>query len=153
MPANFSHVGLINSILPHAKIIDARRDPIATCVANYRTLFGQGKNHSYDLMEIADYYLQYAQMMDHWDAVLPGKILRVRYENVVENLEREVRRILDFCELPFEEACIDYHKNLRPVNTVSSEQVRQPIYDSAVSFWKNYESHLDELKELLAPVL
>ena len=91
--------------------------------------------------------------MDHWDNVLPGEILRVHYENVVEDLGSEVRRVLEFCELPFEEACVNYHENARPVNTASSEQVRRPIYDSAVNFWKNYESHLDELKEILEPVL
>ena len=153
MPANFSHAGFIRLILPHAKIIDARRDPIATCIANYRHLFAQGKNQSYDLVELAEYYLQYVGIMQHWDEVMPGDILSVQYEDVVGNLEMEVRRILDFCELPFEEACIDYHQSARPVNTASSEQVRQPIYDSAVEFWKNYEAHLDELKEILAPVL
>ena len=153
MPANFSHAGFIRLILPHAKIIDARRDPIATCIANYRHLFAQGKNQSYDLVELAEYYLQYVGIMQHWDKVMPGDILSVQYEDVVGNLEMEVRRILDFCELPFEEACIDYHQSARPVNTASSEQVRQPIYDSAVNFWKNYESHLGELKDILAPVL
>ena len=152
MPANFSHAGFIRLILPHAKIIDARRDPIATCVANYRHLFAQGKNQSYDLVELAEYYLQYVAIMQHWDEVMPGDILHVQYEDVVGNLEMEVRRILDFCELPFEETCINYHQSARPVNTASSEQVRQPIYDSAVNFWKNYESHLDELKEILKPI-
>jgi hypothetical protein len=153
MPANFSHAGFIRLILPHAKIIDARRNPIATCIANYRHLFAQGKNQSYDLVELAEYYLQYVRIMQHWDEVMPGDILRVQYEDVVDNLELEVRRILDFCELPFEETCINYHQSARPVNTASSEQVRQPIYDSAVEFWKHYESHLDELKEILDPIL
>lgn len=153
MPANFSHAGFIRLMLPHAKIIDARRDPIATCIANYRHLFALGKNQSYDLVELAEYYLQYVGIMEHWDEVLPGEILRVQYEDVVDDLESEVRRILDFCELPFEESCIDYHENARPVNTASSEQVRQPIYDSAVDYWKNYEPHLDELKEILRPIM
>jgi len=153
MPANYSHVGLIHLILPNAKIIDARRNPIGTSVANYRTLFARGKNQTYDLTELAEHYLQYVEMMDHWDDVLPGKILHVQYEDVVADLGQEVRRILEFCDLPFEEACINYHQSARPVNTASSEQVRQPIYDSAVDFWKNYESHLDELKEILQPVL
>jgi hypothetical protein len=153
MPANFSHAGFIRLILPHAKIIDVRRNPIATCVANYRHLFARGKNQSYDLVELAEYYLQYVEIMQHWDNVLPGDVLRVQYEHVVENLEGEVRRILDFCELPFEEACIHYHESARPVNTASSEQVRQPIYDSAVDFWKNYEPHLELLKDILKPVL
>lgn len=153
MPANFSHAGFIRLVLPHAKIIDARRDPIATCIANYRHLFAQGKNQTYDLVELAEYYLQYAGIMEHWDEVMPGAILRVQYEDVVGNLESEVRRILEFCDLPFEESCLNYHQSARPVNTASSEQVRQPIYDSAVEFWRNYEPHLDELKEILKPVL
>lgn len=153
MPANFSHVGLISQILPHAKIIDARRDPIATCIANFRQLFAQGKNQSYDLTELGEYYLQYVDMMNHWDEVLPGKVLRVQYEDVVADTEAQVRRILDYCGLQFEDACVDFYKSTRAVNTASSEQVRQPIYSSAVDFWKNYEPYLDELREVLAPVL
>ena len=153
MPANFSHIGLIRLILPHAKIIDARRNPLATCVANYRQLFAQGKNQSYDLTELAEYFLQYDEIMRHWNEVLPGQILRVQYEDVVADLAGEVRRLLEFCELPFEEACINYHQSSRPVNTASSEQVRKPIYDSAVDFWKHYESHLDDVKAILQPVL
>jgi tetratricopeptide (TPR) repeat protein len=153
MPANFPHVGLIRLILPHAKIIDARRNPMATCVANYRQLFAQGKNQSYDLVELGEYYLQYVSMMAHWDAVMPGAVLRVEYEDVVADLETQVRRILDYCGLPFEASCVEYHKSDRPVNTASSEQVREPIYQSAVEYWKHYEPQLDELKEVLAPVL
>jgi tetratricopeptide (TPR) repeat protein len=153
MPANFSHVGFINQILPHAKIIDARREPLATCIANFRQLFAQGKNQSYDLTELGEYYLQYVDMMNHWDEVLPGTVLRVHYEDVVANIESQVRRILDYCELPFEEACVDFYKSTRAVNTASSEQVRQPLYSSAVDFWKNYEPYLDELREVLEPVL
>jgi tetratricopeptide (TPR) repeat protein len=153
MPANFSHIGLIRLMLPHAKIIDARRNPLATCVANYRQLFAQGKNQSYDLMELAEYYLQYDEIMRHWNEVMPDQVLRVQYEDVVADLDGEVRRLLDFCELPFEEECINFHQSARPVNTASSEQVRQPIYDSAVNFWKNYELHLDDVKDILQPVL
>ncbi|MDH4072196.1 MAG: sulfotransferase [Gammaproteobacteria bacterium] len=153
MPANFPHVGLIHRILPHAKIIDARREPVATCVANYRQLFAQGKNHAYDLLEMGEYYLQYVETMKHWDEVLPGVVLKVQYEDVVADFEAEVRRILDFCGLPFEEGCLDFHKSDRAVNTASSEQVRQPLYTSAVEFWKNYEPYLDDLRDVLAPVL
>lgn len=153
MPANYPHVGFIRMILPHAKIIDARRDPMATCVANYRQLFAQGKNQSYDLVELGEYYLQYREMMAHWDAVLPETVLRVEYEHVVDDLENQVRRILDFCELPFEQNCIDFYKSDRPVNTASSEQVREPIYTSAVEFWKNFDPYLDELREVLEPIL
>lgn len=153
MPANFSHVGFISRILPHAKIIDARRNPMATCIANYRQLFAQGKNQSYDLTELGEYYLQYVDMMSHWDKILPGAVLRVQYEDVVADIEGQVRRLLDYCELPFEEGCVDFYKSTRAVNTASSEQVRQPLYSSAVDFWKNYEPYLDELREVLAPIL
>lgn len=153
MPANFSHAGFIRLILPHAKIIDVRRHPLATCVANYRQLFAQGKNQSYDLGELGEYYLQYIEIMDHWDKVMPGDILRIQYEDVVSDLDGEVRRLLDFCGLPFEQACLEYHKSARPVNTASSEQVREPIYHSAVDFWKYYEPHLDDVKEILKPLL
>lgn len=153
MPANHSHIGFIRLILPHAKIIDARRNPMATCVANYRQLYAQGKHQSYDLAELAEYYLQYAELMQHWDEVVPGAVLHVQYEDVVADLDAEVRRLLDFCELPFEQACLDYHESARSVNTASSEQVREPIYTSAVEFWRNYEPHLDELRSILAPVL
>lgn len=152
MPANFPHVGFIRQILPHAKIIDARRNPLATCVANYRQLFAQGKNQSYDLTELGEYYLQYIDMMNHWDEVLPGAVLRVQYEDVVADVETQVRRMLDYCELPFEQACIDFHRSQRPVNTASSEQVRQPLYQSGVDFWKHYDAHLAELREILAPI-
>ena len=153
MPANYPHVGFIRQILPHARIIDARRDPIACCVANYRQLFAQGKNQSYDLTELGEYYVEYVKMMDHWDAVLPDVVLKVQYEDLVGDFENQVRRILDYCDLPFEEACLEFHKSARPVNTASAEQVREPIYQSAVEFWRHYEAHLDELMEVLEPVL
>jgi len=153
MPANYPHIGFIRQILPHAKIIDARRDPMATCVANFRQLFAQGKNQSYDLTELGEYCLNYHEMMNHWDEVLPGQVLRVQYEDVVTDLDAQVRRMLDFCGLPFEQACVEFHKSDRPVNTASSEQVRVPIYQSGVEFWKNYEPHLDELREVLAPII
>jgi len=153
MPANYPHVGFIHQVLPHAKIIDARREPMASCVANYRQLFAQGKNQSYDLTELGEYYLNYLAMMAHWDEVLPGHVLRVQYEDVVTDLDTEVRRILDFCGLPFEASCIEFHKSTRPVNTASSEQVREPIYTSAIEFWKKFDPYLDELREVLKPIL
>jgi tetratricopeptide (TPR) repeat protein len=153
MPANFSHVGFIHLILPNAKIIDARRNPIDTCVGNYRQLFAQGKKQSYDLQELGEYYLQYRRIMDHWDTVLPGRVLRVQYEDVVDDLEGQLRRILEYCELPWEDGCLDFFKSDRDVNTASAEQVRQPIYTDAIGYWKNYEKHLGELLEVLAPVL
>lgn len=153
MPANFPHIGLIQRILPHARIIDARRHPVAACVANYRQLFAQGKYQSYDLTELGEYYLRYIDIMDHWDDVLPGKVLRVQYEDVVADLDSQVRRILDFCGVPFESSCIEFHKTQRAVNTASAEQVRQPIYATAVEFWKNYDPYIGQLREVLAPVL
>lgn len=153
MPSNFSHVGFINLILPNAKIIDARRGPVDTCVGNYRQLFALGKNHSYDLQEMGEYFLQYTRIMDHWDEVLPGHVLTVQYEDVVSDLEAQVRRILEHCELPWEDNCLRYFETDRDVNTASSEQVRQPIYKDAVGYWKNYESHLGDLLDVLAPVL
>ena len=153
MPANFSHVGLIHMMLPDAKIIDARRHPLATCVANYRQLYAQGKNQSYDLVEMAEYYLEYHRIMDHWQNVLPGRVLQVTYEDLVADLDGQTRRMLDYCELPWEDACLDFHRNTRPVNTLSAEQVREPIYSDAVEFWKHYEAQLETIKEILAPVL
>lgn len=153
MPANFQHAGFIRLVLPQAKIIDVRREPMAACVANYRQLFARGKNQSYDLTELGEYYLGYVETMAHWDEVLPGQVLKVQYEDVVADLEKQVRRLLEFCGLPYERACLDFHENRRAVNTASAEQVRQPIYDSAVDFWKNYEPYLDELREVLAPML
>lgn len=153
MPANYSHAGFIHLILPHSKIIDARRDPVDTCIGNYRQLFAAGKTQSYDLQELGEYYLQYIRVMDHWDEVLPGRILRVQYEDVVDDLEGQVRRILDHCELPWEGGCLDFFKSERDVNTASAEQVRQPIYKDAIGYWRNYESHLGELLQILAPVL
>jgi hypothetical protein len=139
--------------LPEAKIIDARRDPLATCVANYRQLFAKGKNQSYDLVELGEYYLQYVALMKHWDEVMPGRVLRVMYEDVVGDLEQQVRRILDFCGLPFEQSCVDYYKSERPVNTASSEQVRQPIYTSGIDYHEHYAAHLDELRKIFAAAL
>ncbi len=153
MPANFMHIGLMHLMLPQAIIIDARRNPMDTCIGNFRQLFAQGKNQSYDLMELGEYYLEYRRIMDHWDEVLPGRVLTVQYEDVVRDLEPEVRRMLQHCGLPFEQACLDFHTSQRSVNTASSEQVRMPIYGDAVGFWKNYEPHLTELKQILEPVL
>jgi tetratricopeptide (TPR) repeat protein len=153
MPANFSHIGLIHMMLPKAKIIDVRRHPLGTCLANYRQLYALGKNQTYDLVELAEYYLEYRRMMDHWQEVLPGRVLQVNYEEVVADLESQVRRLLDYCELPWEDVCLDFHKNTRPVNTASAEQVRQPIYTDAIDFWKHYELQLEPARKILEPVL
>jgi tetratricopeptide (TPR) repeat protein len=153
MPANFTHVGLIHLAMPNAKIIDARRHPIDVCVGNYRQLFAQGKNFAYDLNECAEYFLDYIRVMNHWDEVLPGRVLKVQYEDVVADLEGQARRMLEYCELPWEDACLNFHETSRPVNTASSEQVRVPIYSDAVDYWRNYEPHLADVKEILAQAL
>jgi tetratricopeptide (TPR) repeat protein len=153
MPNNFFHVGLINMILPNAKIIDARRHPMAACFSGYSQLFAKGQAFTYGLNSIGRYYCDYVRVMDHWDEVLPGKVLRVQYEDVVNDTENQVRRILDYCELPFEQACLEFYKTDRAIRTPSSEQVRQPIYKGGLDMWRNYESHLGPLKDAIAPVL
>jgi len=150
-PDNFLYVGLIALLLPNALVIDARRGPMDTCVGNFRQLFGNGKEFSYELHELGHHYLQYLRIMQHWDEILPGKVLRVQYEDLIENTEAEIRRMLEFCGLEFEDDCLNYHESDRVVTTASSEQVRQPMYKSAVGFWKNYQSHLDELIGVLQP--
>ena len=152
-PNNFSFVGLIALALPNAKIINAVRHPLDSCFGTYKQLFAQGQPFSYDLTEVGEYYLQYRRLMDHWHKVLPGKVLDVQYENVVSDLESQVRRMLDHCGLPFEEACLRFHETERAVKTASSEQVRRPIYSSSVNLWRNYELHLDELIQTLQPLL
>ena len=153
MPNNFMHVGLIHLILPHARIIDARRHPMACCFSNFKQLFADGQEFTYDLAEMARYYRSYATLMQHWDRVLPGCVLRVHYEDVVADLEVQVRRMLDFLDLPFEKNCLDYHRTDRAVRTPSSEQVRQPIYDRGVEHWRHFESHLAPLRETLADLI
>ena len=152
MPNNFPNAGFIATILPNAKIIDARRHPLDACLSCYRQLFAKGQNFTYDLTEIGEYYLQYQRLMDHWAAVIPGYVLTVQYEEVVADFETQVRRLLDFCGLPWEEACLRFYESERPVRTPSSEQVRQPIYNRSVGHWLNYESHLAELVEVIAPI-
>ncbi len=151
MPNNFFHIGLIKLILPNAKVIDARRHPMACCFSGYKQLFGEGQEFSYGLEEIGNYYRQYVDLMNHWDEVLPGFVLRVQHEDVIADLEGQVRRILNFCGLEFEESCVEFHKTKRTVRTPSAEQVRQPINKSGVDQWCNFESHLDPLKHALGP--
>ncbi|MEX0299248.1 MAG: sulfotransferase, partial [Kordiimonas sp.] len=147
MPNNFRHIGLIQLILPNAKIIDARRDPMACCFSGFKQLFAEGQEFTYGLEEIGRYYRGYIDLMEHWDKVLHGKILHVQYENVVADLETQVHRILDYCGLPFEKACINFHKTERSVRTASSEQVRKPIYKSGLAQWQNFEDYLGPLKQ------
>lgn len=151
MPNNFQHVALIHRILPNAKIIDARRHPMATCFSGYKQLFAAGQSFTYGQTNIAQYFSDYARLMAHWDDVLPGKVLRVKYENVITSVEKEVDRILDYCELPFESKCLSFFDTQRAVRTASSEQVRQPIYTDAVEHWRHFEAHLGTLKSVLAP--
>ncbi len=149
MPNNFLHIGLIHLILPNAKIIDARRQPMACCFSGFKQLFGEGQDFTYGLDAIGRYYRAYVRLMDHWDEVLPGYVLRVQHEDVVADLESQVRRMLDFCGLPFEQSCLEFHKTKRTVRTPSAEQVRQPIYTSGLDQWRNFDSHLDPLREAL----
>ena len=149
MPNNFRHVGLIHLMLPNAKIIDARREPMACCFGNLKQLFAGGHEFSYDQEFVARYYRTYLDLMRHWDTVLPGRVLRVLHEDVVEDLEASVRRILNFCGLEFEPTCLDFHKTVRSVSTASSEQVREPIDRGAVSQWRHYHRWLGPLEETL----
>ncbi len=151
MPNNFRHIGLIRLMLPNAKIIDARRNPMSCCFSGFKQLFAEGQMFSYDLEDIGQYYLDYVRLMDHWDTVLPGFVLKVQHEDVVADLETEVSRMLDFCGLPFEESCLEFHKTERNVRTPSSEQVRQPIFSTALEQWKHYEPWLGPLKTKLGP--
>ena len=149
MPNNFRDIGLIHLMLPNAKIIDARREPMACCFGNFKQLFSSGQEFSYHINDIASYYRTYLEIMRHWNAALPGRILTVQHEDVVENLEGNVRRILDFCGLRFEPACLEFHKTERNVRTASSEQVRQPISREGVDRWRNYEPWLAPLRAAL----
>ncbi len=153
MPNNFPAVGFLHLILPNAKIVDARRHPLDSCLGCFRQLFAKGQTFTYDLADIGEYFLEYQRMMDHWHEVLPGRVLTVQYEEVVNDFEGQVRRLLDYCELPFEEQCLRFYETERPVRTASSEQVRQPIHGRSVGYWRNYADKLDELREVLAPVL
>lgn len=153
MPNNFRHIGLLHLMLPNAKIIDARREPMACCFGNFKQLFAQGQEFAYSVEDIARYYRTYLKLMRHWDAVLPGRVLRVHHEELVDDLEGSVRRLLDYCELGFEPACVEFHKTERSVRTASSEQVRQPIYREGLAQWRHYESWLGPLREALGDAL
>lgn len=153
MPNNFAHIALICLILPNAKIIDARRNPMACCFSNFKQHFARGQNFSYSLEDMGRYYRDYVELMAHFDEVLPGKVHRVHYESMVQDTESEIRRVLDYCGLPFEEACLKFFENDRPVRTASSEQVRQPIYKEGIDHWRHFEAWLDPLREALGPVI
>jgi tetratricopeptide (TPR) repeat protein len=153
MPNNFRHLGLIHLMLPNAKIIDARREPMACCFSNLKQLFANGQEFTYSVEDIARYYRTYLDLMAHWDDVLPGRVLRIWHEDVVEDLEGNVKRMLDFCGLEFEPACVEFHKTGRSVRTASSEQVRQPIYREGLDQWRHYEPWLGPLKAALGDAL
>jgi len=152
MPNNFRHIGLIHLILPNARIIDARREPLACCFSNFKQLFASGQEFTYSLDHIARYYRSYVELMRHWDEVLPGKILRVQHEDVVADLEANVRRLLAFCGLDFEPACLEFYKTERSVRTASSEQVRRPIFKEGLDQWRHFEPWLGPLKDALADI-
>jgi tetratricopeptide (TPR) repeat protein len=153
MPNNFAHVGLIHLMLPNAKIVDARRHPLGCCFSCFKQHFARGQNFTYDLAEIGRYYRDYVELMAHFDAALPGRVHRVFYENMVEDTEAEVRRLLAYCGLPFEPAVLRFHENQRAVRTASSEQVRQPIFREGMDQWRHFEPFLGPLKTALGPVL
>jgi tetratricopeptide (TPR) repeat protein len=153
MPNNFRHIGLIHLMLPNAKIIDARREPMACCFSNLKQLFANGQEFSYSVEDIARYYRTYLTLMRHWDEVLPGRVLKVQHESVVDDLEGNVRRMLDFCGLDFEPGCVEFYKTERSVRTASSEQVRQPIFRDGLEQWRNYEAWLGPLKQALGDAL
>ncbi|MEM7365127.1 MAG: sulfotransferase [Pseudomonadota bacterium] len=149
MPNNFRHIGLIRLILPNAKIIDARRHPMACCFSGFKQLFAEGQEFTYSLSDIGQYYRDYVALMDHWDQVLPGFVYRVQHEELVADPEDGIRSLLDFCGLPFEEACLNFHETERAVRTPSSEQVRQPIFTSSLDQWSHFEPYLGTLKAAL----
>jgi hypothetical protein len=153
MPNNFAHLGLIHLMLPNAKIVDARRHPLGCCLSGFKQHFARGQAFTYDLAEIGRYYRDYVELMAHFDQVLPGRVHRVFYENMVEDTEAEVRRLLDYCGLPFEEGVLRFHENQRAVRTASSEQVRRPIFRDGMEQWKHFETDLGPLREALGDVL
>ncbi len=153
MPNNFRHIGLIKMILPNAKIIDARREPMACCFSGFKQLFASGQAYTYGLREIGQYYRNYIRLMDHWECLFPEQILRVQYEDVVEDLEAQVTRLLSYCGLAPQAECLEFHKTDRLVRTPSSEQVRQPIYRTGLQQWMNFEEFLQPLEDALVPEL
>ncbi|HEY6517018.1 MAG TPA: sulfotransferase [Steroidobacteraceae bacterium] len=153
MPNNFSHLGLIHAILPNARIIDVRRHPMDACFSNYKQYFAHGQSFSYDLQDLGRYYRCYLALMDHWDEVLPGRVTHLQYEQLIRDPQHTVRRLLDYCGLPFEAATLAFHENRRPVRTASAEQVRQPLYASGVGYWRRFASELEPLRASLGDCL
>jgi hypothetical protein len=150
MPSNYYFAGLIHLALPNAKIIHTIRDPVDTCISCFSKLFSAEQNHTYDLSELGRYYRRYERLMAHWRSVLPaGRMLDVRYEDVVADVEQQARRIIAYCGLPWTDRCLSFHETDRPVRTASATQVRQPIYSSAVGRWRVYERYLGPLLDAL----
>ena len=147
MPFNFEHVGLIHKILPQAVVIDARRNPLDCGLSIYKQSFSHGSAFAHDLETIGKYYSLYLSIMDHWERVLPGQVLRVQYESLVRSPEKTVRRMLEHVGVPFELGCLAFHTTHRAVRTASSEQVRQPIYTRAIGAWRAFDTHLDPLRK------
>jgi len=153
LPNNFSHVGLIHAILPNATLIDARRHPLDACFSTFKQHFAQGQTFSYNLEHLGRYYRCYLDLMDHWNNVLPGKVLCVQYEELVREPEAQIRRLLDHCGLPFAPACLAFHETRRAVRTASAEQVRQPLYTSGVGYWRHFARELEPLRHALGDSL
>ena len=153
MPNNFPNIGLMHLVLPNAKIIDARRYPLDSTFSCFRQLFARGQPFVYDLVDIGEYYLEYQRLMDHWHEVLPDRVLTVQYEDMVTDTEQQVRRLLEYCELPWEDQCLKFYETDRPVRTASSEQVRKPMYTSSINHWRNFEPHIEPLIDVLKPIL
>jgi tetratricopeptide (TPR) repeat protein len=153
LPNNFSHVGLIHAILPRATLIDARRHPMDACFSTFKQHFAEGQTFSYSLTDLGRYYRCYVSLMEHWDAVLPGKVLRLQYETLVREPETQIRRLLEHCGLDFEPACLNFHETRRAVRTASAEQVRQPLYTSGVGYWRHFEKELEPLRQALGDSL
>lgn len=152
-PRNFTHIGLIHLILPNARIVDVRRNPLDCCFSCFKQHFARGHGFTYDLRELGWYYRDYVELMAHYDDVLPERVHRVIYEELIENTEREVRRLLSYCGVPFEERCLRFYETRRSIRTPSSEQVRTPIFKDALAHWRNYETWLEPLKSALGSTL
>jgi hypothetical protein len=146
---NFLYVGMIRLILPNAKIIHCKRDPKDTCLSVFKNYFTSTHKYAYDLKELGEYYKLYQGLMDYWYNILPDYIFDIQYEDIVGNQEDTTRKLLEYCELPWDEACLSFHRTVRPVRTASAEQVRRPIYNSSVGLWKQYEKHLSPLLNAL----
>ena len=147
MPNNFFHIGLIKLILPKAKIIDARRNPMDACFSCFKQYFAKGQHFTYDLDDIARYYKDYVRLMDYWNKLFPDEIFTIQYEQIIENPNDRISDLLEFCNVKFEDNCLNFHKSKRAVKTASSEQVRQPMYKTGINYWRNYIKHLDILLE------